>query len=404
VRHSYSEEAIQPPLYYILGAALVVGTRELLDKPLHNPIAPELQEDPGAATGESHAVKLHPPDGRWPLWPYVLRGFSILCGLGTVWLTYAAARLLVPAPAPTLVALFAAAVAALVPEMNFIRASVTNENAGALIGAWLIVLLLEHLTQPGSRRRVGWIAVAFGLGVLNKLSIGVLLLPALGILWLRRRVPPGPDRRHAWHLALPVWLGVAAFYGYRWWAYGDPLARPAWIAMLRSNSPWTLADLFWVKEPFRSIFWNSFWGYFGWQNITLPDILYTLAVGFTALAVVGGIGLWLRGGLSRTQQQGYIALWAAALGAYAMVIFLSLRLIAWQGREMYPALSAICLLFGIGLGGLALGRAATRPVRALSRLHSRAAGLVLPALVAGLFLANLYSIVWLVGPLLNKYK
>src|SRR5438046_9880521 len=45
-RHSYSEEAIQPPLYYLLGAALIVLERDAMGEPLHAPIASALPSDP----------------------------------------------------------------------------------------------------------------------------------------------------------------------------------------------------------------------------------------------------------------------------------------------------------------------------------------------------------------------
>src|SRR5437762_13231959 len=101
-------------------------------------------------------------------------------GIGVVLLTYATARAIVPPPAPAFVPLISATFAALIPQANFVRASVSNENLADLIGAWIIWLLALHLTQPhdNSKRRVLWLGVAFGLGFLTKLSVAPLLAPA----------------------------------------------------------------------------------------------------------------------------------------------------------------------------------------------------------------------------------
>jgi hypothetical protein len=85
---------------------------------------------------------------------------------------------------------------------------------------------------------------------------------------------------------------------------------------------------------------------------------------------------------------------------YALVIQASTYLIAWQGREMYPALSSVCVLLGLGLGGLCLGPSAVRPVPA-PPTRDRLARIALPAFGVAMLALNLYSIVWLVYPLLN---
>src|SRR5205823_1488739 len=139
-------------------------------------------------------VMLHPANERWPLWPYTFRVLSILMGLGVVVLTYATARALVPAPAPAVVPLTATAFAALIPQANFIRASVSNGNLADLIGAWIIWLLVLHITRPYSTRRVLWLGVAFGLALLTKLSVALFFLPILASLLLRSKVRRGGSR------------------------------------------------------------------------------------------------------------------------------------------------------------------------------------------------------------------
>ena len=91
---------------------------------------------------------------------------------------------------------------------------------------------------------------------------------------------------------------------------------------------------------------------------------------------------------------------AALLLMYVMVIQASTYLVAWQGREMYPALSGTCILLGLGLGGVALGRGAVQPAIVPLWRRRMAIGLVV-SLAVWLLALNVYSIIWLVYPALN---
>ncbi len=396
----YTNEAVQPPLYYALCAAVAVTGRALTGAGLDAPLTPPIQANPAWFAYTSNQVMLHPPAERWPLWPYVFRGLSILCGLGLVALTYATARTLLPPPAPAAGPLVAGAFAALLPQANFIRASVSNESLAALIGAWIVLLLVQHLTQPYSRRRVVWLGVALGLGLLTKAST-LALWPAVGaVLLIHRAAPPRRLLGDLVRLAAVAGAIAAPFYLWRWAVYGDPTANTAWAAMLPPHSPWHLTDLFWLVDPFREALWQSFWGVFGWQLIPLPGWMYYAFLGVTLLAVGGGGYLVARRALTPAQRAACGVLVAVMLLLYLLVILFSLRLIAWQGREMFPALSSICVLFGVGLGGLVLGRAAVRG-GALARWRRPLAGALAPAVTLGLLAVNAFSIVYVVAPQLT---
>jgi 4-amino-4-deoxy-L-arabinose transferase-like glycosyltransferase len=398
----YSGEAIQPPLYYAVGAALVLAARRVVGDPQPTAdLAPFLSANPKAQTGESQAQMLHPPEQRWPPGAYLLRGYSILLGLGAALLTYRAVRVLVPPPAPATAALGAAAFAALLPQANFIRASISNENLAALLGAWIIWLLARHLTQPHNKWRVVALGVALGLGLLTKLSVAPLLLPVLWILWLRRIDLVHLFRRDFLTVSLLMLALAGPFYVYRWVAYGDPFATAAWIAMIPTDSPWTLADFFWLTDPFRWMLWTSFWGVYGWQIIWMPAWIYYAFAVLTLLAILGGLRLIWRRALTPAQWLGSGFMLLMLILLYLVVIVISLRLIAWQGREMFPALPAIAGLFGIGLAGLVLGRGAVRAAVPLARWRQWLGAALVPALALGLFAVNLYSVVALVWPALN---
>ena len=93
-----------------------------------------------------------------------------------------------------------------------------------------------------------WLGVALGLGLLAKVSVGVLLLPALWVLWLRREDQTRRLLRDLVAVGALVLILAGWFYAYRWVVYGDPLATNAWKAMQQPNSDWRLSDLFWFKH------------------------------------------------------------------------------------------------------------------------------------------------------------
>ena len=98
-----------------------------------------------------------------------------------------------------------------------------------------------------------------------------------------------PDRRET--VAALIALLAGWFYVYRWVTYRDPLAQQAMRAMIPGDSDWRLTDLFWFRDPFRAMIWDSFWGQFGWQNVTLPGWIYLVLVGLTLLALAGWVYL-----------------------------------------------------------------------------------------------------------------
>ena len=399
----YSYDAFHPPLYYVLGAGLVSAGRVVTGKSLDKPLAPTVRYNSkrDQAPVALPQVFLHPPEERWPLTVYALRGISILMGLGMIVLTYATARALVPKPASPVVPLVSAAFAALIPQANFIRASITNENASALVGALIIWLLALHLTKPYSARRVFWIGLALGLGLLSKLSVAPLSLPVLWVLWVRRERKPSRFLLDMVRVAGMVLLVAGWLYAYKWVVYGDPIAYRAWQELVPPDGVYSLGDLFWFQEPFRAMLWTSFWGVYGWQQIFMPDWIYLAFIGVTLAAVVGGAILLIRRAFSAAQQAICAVLLFTLLLLYTFVVQASTYVVAWQGREMFPALSSVCILLGLGLGALALGRGATQPIQLSGQRHAVGWGLF--ALVTvGLFALNLYSIFWLVMPALNS--
>ncbi|HEX9990456.1 MAG TPA: hypothetical protein VGE45_18500 [Chloroflexia bacterium] len=400
-RESYTYEALQAPLYYMVGAGFISVGRVVSGQKLNSLLTPWPQLNPDFKEGVTYAVMIHPPEDRWAFWVYALRAYSIVLGTGVVILTYATARVLVPWPAPAAVPIMSAAFAALIPQANFIRGSISNENMASLAGALLLWLLALHLARPYHSRRALWIGAALGLGLLSKVIIVALVPVVLWTLWVKCAGQLRLCLRDTAVMGAAATLVCGWLYAYRWIVYGDPLAYTA-SREVTQRSPFQLADLFWFQEPFRAVLWKSFWGNYGWQQIWMPDLVYHVFMAITLMAVAGGVYLLLRRALTPAQSAMCAMLLMSLLMIYILVVIINTSQVIWQGREMYPVLSGMCVLLGLGMGGVAFGRRAlVAPLQPLPALRRYARSTVLALAVLFLLSVNVYSIFWLVLPALN---
>ena len=375
------QEAAQPPLYYLLMAALTapIDTSDLPELHHENPHA--FIGHPGQVTNKN--LIIHDPAREAFPWQgavlavYLIRFASIGLGVGTVLL---AARL-----GSTLfnsrVGLLAAALTAFNPMFLFVSAAVNNDSLAILLGH-LGLYLLVRLWQDAPNPRACWqryavLGAVLGLGMLTKISLGGLLgLTGLTLTWLAWR-------RREWRLlfgggAIVVAVALAIF---GWWftrnlrVYGDPTGLNAFIAVQGTrDAPIAWDD--WVGE--FGTFYRSYWGLFGGVNVAAPEPFYFVCnlaalvgaagVGTFVLDEVQGLWRWRKRPRGQTcpelcQRDGtwLLAAWAAVL----LLLLLRWNIIsaAFQGRLIFPALGALNVLWAVGL--LAWTSDGKRPALAL---------------------------------------
>ncbi len=392
----WNQEASQPPLYYYLAAGLTfwIDTSDMETIRWLNP-----HVDNGIITADgNNNLTIHDP--AWnPLQGTLLavrivRLFSVLLGAVTVYLTYRIGREAVP-DRPE-IGLGAAAVNAFMPMFLFISGAVNNDNLAMPLASLALLLLIRMSSvqcSVFSVQCVGrWVlvGVVVGLALLTKEGT-FALIPLVGgtaVLsqWQAYRARAGGDDL-AWRQWLAV-LGRAVFLfavtlvpaaliaGWWYWRnlqlYGDWLGWNAFIAVLGQRAhPASLIQL-WSE---RRGFMMSYWGLFGGVNIPMPAWIYAVLNGVLVLAVVGfGIfvirilGDWrlemrdrhpisnLRSLISNIFLfvERYFALVVCFLFASAVVY----GLVKWatttwssQGRLVFTALSALCVLLVTGLVG-----------------------------------------------------
>jgi 4-amino-4-deoxy-L-arabinose transferase-like glycosyltransferase len=285
------QSAVQPPLYFIMMAAVTAGVDSSDLSDIH-------QANPHAYVGDPNQISnknliIHQPDREQFPWQgsilaiYIARFVTILLGIGTI-LLVARLGLLLFNPQ---VALLAAVFTAFNPMFLFISASVNNDGLAALLGTlglYLLVSLWRDEPDPIRRwLRYLTLGLVLGLGILTKLSLtGLLLLTGIALAALTWR-------RRQWKYLLiggSMVLLVALVIAVPWLIhnlrhYQDISALNVFIEVQaqRAVSP-SFQD--WIEE-FGTLY-RTFWGLFGGVNVATPELFYNI---YNILFVAGAAGL-----------------------------------------------------------------------------------------------------------------
>jgi hypothetical protein len=354
--HPYTIEAKQPPVYYLLGASLMLalgreGTR----------IAPELSENPAFSRQDANFLKFqHPPvPADLTPWTHILRFLGALMGMGTILLTYATVRQVFPHERETPLAIGAAGIVALLPQFTFLSSVVNNDHFATLVGAAISYCMVRILALGATWRRALSLGALLGLALLSKnnnlvyIPVGLLVLALPGLPLFRGR---SGFRPHAWTSFLRARLPLLALALVTcvvvggWWmlrnllVYGDLLARNAVNRMAAQAIPEqavtaNMSDPATLMNQFAGIMITHF-AAFGWVVITPPMLWSMLYATLMLLATIGVIYDLLRGNLTGTQKA------CLVLGMLVFELFYAglIYQVVWQGRLLFPALALTSLL------------------------------------------------------------
>ncbi len=389
----WEQEGSQPPLYYLLGALATfwIDTSDAEDLLWHNPQANiGTPLNPGNKNVIVHTQIESFPFRGTALVVHIVRMLSVLLGAGTVFLTYRLA--LEVFPDHKYLAVGAAALNAFIPQFLFISAAVNNDNLVAFLSSWALLLLMRNTKYPISNTKgilgIGyWVLLGFvlGLACLSKLNgLGLLILTAIILVveaYRRRSARPLVGGVIAFTVALAV---AGWWYVRNWTLYGDPTGLNMMLAVVgRSGPPSNLSELWGEFRGLRM----SFWALFGWFNILVAPAAYAILDAMSLLALTG-LAVWfvrhfptrLRGGI----KGGVLSLWVT-------IVLLGLVRWTWttpgtQGRLLFPAISALCILLILGLGQLVPKRYARTLVSVVSL-----AMLVFAALCPFLYIGPAYA-------------
>jgi hypothetical protein len=355
-------EGMQPPLYYILLAplfqALDPGGDELLEdlrQASHwiyetdgsNRVSPMARIRP--ATRGDGVPRFAPEPSLDPLrklrWGTLPFGFIAL--LFTIAGAWCASR-----NAP--VSILCGALLGFSPQFLFMSSYVSNDAAGACIGAaafWLFSLSLDRERDRRYQYLLLAMLVALGAAVKNS-TLPVLAVTALGIV----AMDPRPTRTR---IRAVVMAGAIAFVLLLPNAlsniqrFGDPLGLDA-LWQSAAGLPRT-AEFGSTASYFVQMYWfntlRSYWGVFGWMDLHVPASVWLSSFALTAVGTVGFVLALKRpdaSGDSRLKAP-FLYVAAAALATVAIHVLLNMRLIQPQGRHLFAAAPHIAFLLATGI-------------------------------------------------------
>ena len=344
----FGQEASQPPLYYLLMAA-VWNAFDTADFDARYLPSPFTAIGVPARWGNRNLLiykQVYPPDLRGSSMAlYVIRFLSLCMGAATVAAVYQAARTAVPGRPG--VALLTGSLTAFNPQFLFISASVSNDALINLLAALLCWGMLLMLRDGFERRRSLLLALLIALAALTKLSgLTVAAVVGLAALWTlaQRRDFRGFALLAGATLALTLLLAGPWFLR-NLSLYGELLGTSTMLDNFgrREISPGRL-----VVEEFRGLR-VSYWAVFGAFNILAHEAFYHI-MDLLSLAGAGGLLVFLarnRRAKPLLTALGFLAL-LLAFGA-AMLFWWSLQTWASTGRLLFPYITSISLLLALGL-------------------------------------------------------
>lgn len=349
----WAQEGSQPPLYYLLGAAITFFVSDenadvVIRRNVHTAVG-------NADAFGNKNFMLHGDADAWPwqgvaLAAHLTRLLSVLLGAGTVVLTWSMARLTLPGwPAA---AVLATALLAFSPQFLFISAATNNDNLVTVLATATVYLCARLLCT--ATRPVWWVWATLGgvvgLAGLSKLSGLLLVVPVLftvvGVAWRARNWDV------FWQAALSssgaALVAAGWWYLRNWLLFGDPLLLTVMFAGVPPQPAPAGVDELLALAPGV---WRSTWAVFGWFNVLAAPWLYNFYTALSILAVMGwsvgwiGRRRWLRVNV-RLALLALLALWlgvmVAAVARWAQVSYA-------QGRLLFPALPALTTLLAGGL-------------------------------------------------------
>lgn len=323
-------ERQQPPLYYLLGAALL-----------------RLGAAPGA-----------------------LRFLSMALGLVTIACIALAVRRL--APGQPWLAVGTAAAMALLPGFQFVSASITDDSVAALAGALLLLVSTHVAMAPAPTRRL-LLAVgsSIAVGLLAKeTDLPVIIVLAGVVAWRWRRLLSPVD-------ALPIGLPIAVIAG--WWyvrnlvSFHRPLPplTPIGTAPIKLRTTGQLSSF--LTQSLHGLFSPE--RYQGSPVILPPagrvllDLFAVVVVGLVAAGVVVAARSWRQWEVSHRDAVSAYAL--AAVGAAVFSLGNAVVVVYQpQGRYLLVAATGPLLALVWAIRRLARHR---RPIVAVSAVCAAAA-------------------------------
>ncbi len=316
---TYSYEAAQPPLFYLLAVPFWVAGKSA-----------------GGALGAVYAVRLFDA--------LLVAALAPLAALASLLVSPSGRR-----------AVATAALAALVPGMLLNGTAVTNEALAAVLGGLLTVLALLGVRRGWTLRLAALTGVVLGLAMLAKLTAAGLVI-GLGVAFLWPRVAGraslGECLRPAATAAALALAVLTPWLALNLAVYGHPVPTREVDQLLGSFFGENVITPRLVATSFKNGY-ATFWSGEPWDSLPIVRPLTALAL-LWCLAAMVGIQRMLRAPGSRAMTAVVTAI-SVGTAVWAFVAMLLSHIGGYMpGRYVYPALVAIAVVLVHG-GAAAFG-------------------------------------------------
>ncbi len=355
VETPWMQEGSQPPLYYLISAALVSGIDRSDVSGVTQPNPHVLAGIPGAVGNKNMVLRdaPHLPLERTLLAVYIIRLFSLLLGCVTLVAVYYAALEL---SQNRMLAGLALGVTAFNPMFLFIAGAINNDNLVTALNSLIIWQMLVMVNRRELRLWRGLLlALLLALGSLSKLS-GLVLMPIVAGAAVYAAYQPGQSfwRAFNWRglisQGLMIGLVWAALAG--WWylrniqLYGELFGTRMMVAVAGPRlEPFTLQTLLDEFQGFRFAYWSLF----GAVNIMTLRWFYDLMDALTLVALLGLVVVgWRRRGEGRAFAIKFILLGSLITIGFVSIASWTAQTYASQGRLLFPFVAAISPLLALG--------------------------------------------------------
>lgn len=283
----WSIESHQPPLYYLISAALISPTQR-------DDLEAYLQPNPlifiRGITQDNHHKWLHPVEtaGDTAVAVWILRLYSLALSTGTLYLIYRAALLAFGSPSLALTAML---LVAFIPTYLNIGSSVNNDNLVTFLytaGVYLSLRMWKRGIRPVDIALMSVILAAIALTKITGLTLFGVVYLALLIGVIRKHY----TLRQAALVVGCSLLAAAIFAGWwylrNWTLYGDPIAAAATQTLWGREFAKPTESGSVTGEMIRV--WRSFWAMVGHLHNPVYASMWAYAY-VTLISVAGGIGL-----------------------------------------------------------------------------------------------------------------
>jgi 4-amino-4-deoxy-L-arabinose transferase-like glycosyltransferase len=284
---------------------------------------------------------------------YCGRLISVLCGALAVLLTALAARRLFPDDAA--VALGAAAAMAFLPQVGYMSGVLSPDALVLMLSSAACLLGVVVTIGTPKLRWLAFVAVIAALCLLTKRSL-YFFVPLLAACPLLSRAGSRRLKAVWWVLSVGATAALLALGPIRSTATRSLHQASLHLQLVEGSSPgwWGKAALTLYRSSLASLGWLRFHAHWGWYR-TMAVLLLAAMLGLSRMAI-----RWSWGARGPRNARGTVLTWlalVACMGAAQVALGFGLSGEELpQGRHLFPAVPALCVLLSIGLRAVLPGR------------------------------------------------